>query len=105
MKRLGRYTLEMEQSPWIESHGSVCGKKESKGPLGACFDKFFDDTTLGEKTWEKAESRLQTEAVQIALQKGNLKPKDIDYIFAGDLLNQCISSTFGLRSLGIPFLG
>lgn len=105
MKRLGRYTLELEQKPWIESFGSVCGKKESEGPLGACFDKVFQDTTLGEKTWEKSESRLQTEAVQIALAKGKLESGDIDYIFSGDLLNQCISSTFGLRELNIPFLG
>lgn len=105
MKRLGRYTLKMEQRPWIECFGSVCGKKEGHGPLGDCFDKCFEDTTLGEKTWEKSESRLQTEAVQIALKKGNLDSKELDYIFAGDLLNQCISSTFGLRTLDVPFLG
>lgn len=105
MKRLGRYTLEMEHDPWIECYGSVCGKKESQGPLGDQFDQVFQDTTLGEKTWEKAESRLQTVAVETALQKGCLEHGDIDYIFSGDLLNQCISSTFGLRSLHIPFLG
>lgn len=105
MKRIGRYTLELEQSPWIESYGSVCGKKEWEGPLGEQFDKSFLDTTLGESTWEKAESRLQTEAVEIALEKGGLDQKDIDCIFSGDLLNQCISSTFGLRGLNIPFLG
>ncbi len=105
MKRIGRYTLESEHSPWIESYGSVCGKKEWDGPLGELFDESFLDTTLGESTWEKAESRLQTEAVEIALQKGNLEQQDIDVLFAGDLLNQCISSTFGLRGLDIPFLG
>lgn len=54
---------------------------------------------------KKAESRLQTEAVNTALQKAKVVASDIDYIFAGDLLNQCISSTFGLRNLNIPFLG
>ena len=88
MKRIGRYTLEPEHSPWIESYGSVCGKKEWEGPLGELFDESFLDTTLGESTWEKAESRLQTEAVEIALQKGNLEQQDIDVLFAGDLLNQ-----------------
>ena len=104
-KRLGKYTLEMSQMPSIQGFASVCGKKESEGPLAKYFDKTFDDTTLGESSWEKAESKLQNEAVNIALQKSKLTASDIDFIFAGDLLNQCISSTFGLRELQIPFLG
>ncbi len=104
-KRLGKYTLEMSQMPSIQGFASVCGKKESEGPLAKYFDKTFDDTTLGESSWEKAESKLQSEAVSIALQKSKLTASDIDFIFAGDLLNQCISSTFGLRELQIPFLG
>ena len=68
-------------------------------------DLTYEDTTLGEKSWEKAESRLQKEAVNCAMKKAGVTAGAVDYIFAGDLLNQCISSTFGLRSLGIPFLG
>ncbi len=105
MKRLGRYTLEMEGKPWVECYGAVCGKKEGQGPLSNLFDRVFTDTTLGEKTWEKAESSLQTAAVEIALDKGCLTHSDIHYVFAGDLLNQCISSTFGLRAMNMPFLG
>lgn len=26
-------------------------------------------------------------------------------MFAGDLMNQCVGSTYGLRSFGIPFVG
>ncbi|CAB1240822.1 stage V sporulation protein AD (uptake of pyridine-2,6-dicarboxylic acid) [Ruminococcaceae bacterium BL-6] len=103
--RIGRYTLQMDNRPCVEGYASVVGKKESEGPLGKYFDKSFEDTTLGESSWEKAESRLQTEAVTAALTKAGTTTKDIDYIFAGDLLDQCISSTFGLRSLDIPFLG
>jgi stage V sporulation protein AD len=84
---------------------AVAGKKESEGPYGKYYDQCHTDTTLGEASWEKAESRLQNEAVHLALNKAGLKSSDIDCIFAGDLLNQCISSTFGLRSLDIPFLG
>lgn len=105
MKRLGRYTLELERKPWVECYGAVCGKKEGQGPLGSLFDRVFTDTTLGEKTWEKAESSLQTAAVEIALDKGCLTHGDVQYVFAGDLLNQCISSTFGLRAMNMPFLG
>ena len=104
-KRMGRYTVVMERKPAILGYAAICGKKESEGPLGAAFDLTYEDTTLGEKSWEKAESRLQKEAVNCAMKKAGVTAGAVDYIFAGDLLNQCISSTFGLRSLGIPFLG
>ena len=101
-KRIGKYTIQMENMPCVQGFASVCGKKESQGPLGNEFDYTFDDTTLGESSWEKAESKLQTEAVNRALDKASVAPSDIDFIFAGDLLNQSISSTFGLRNLNIP---
>ena len=104
-KRIGKYTLKMEQKPNIEEFCSVVSKKEGDGPLGAHFDKVFEDSYLGQSSWEKAESQLQFEAVQGVLKKAKIKPSQIDYIFAGDLLNQCISSTFGLMDLNIPFLG
>ena len=103
--RIGKYTLQMDKSPGILGFASIAGKKEKEGPLGAFFDVSHTDNTLGDVSWEKAESQLQTEAVETALKKAALEGKDVDYILAGDLLNQCISSTFGLRSLGIPFLG
>ena len=105
MKRVGRYTISLETAPKIAGYASVVGKKEKEGPLGSEFDRSYKDTSLGESSWEKAESRLQKEAVEIALQKSGINSNDVDTIFAGDLLNQCISSTFGLRSLNIPFLG
>lgn len=91
--------------PAVVSTAAVVGKKEGEGPLGKRFDAVFTDTTLGEKTWEKAESRLQVEALQRALTKGSLTPGQIDLLVAGDLLNQCIGTSFGMRDLGIPFLG
>lgn len=103
--RIGKYTLELNKKPVILGYAAVVGKKEGEGPLGEYFDQCHNDTKLGESTWEKAESRLQNEAVLLALNKAGLKNTDIDCIFAGDLLNQCISSTFGLRGLNIPFLG
>ena len=104
-KRIGKYTVEMQTQPTLKSFAATCGKKESEGPFGKQFDKVFEDTTLQESSWEKAESRLQTETVKIVLKKANMDTSSIHYIFAGDLLNQCMSSSFGLRSLNIPFLG
>ena len=104
MRRLGQRTLEFDR-PTILSHGAVGGKREAEGPLGGDFDQTFGDTTLQEESWEKAEARLQKEAVTLALEKAGLFPQEVDFILAGDLLNQCISSTFGLLDFGIPFLG
>ena len=104
-KRIGKYTVEMTGGPVIKAFASSVGKKEAEGPLGKEFDQVFEDTTLKEPSWEKAESRLQTETVKILLKKCGLDASEINYIFAGDLLNQCMSSSFGLRSLNIPFLG
>ncbi|HAH79343.1 MAG TPA: stage V sporulation protein AD [Ruminococcaceae bacterium] len=103
--RVGKYTIELQANPAVLGFASVVGKKESEGPCGQYYDQCHKDTTLGESSWEKAESRLQNEAIHLALHKANLNNTDVDCIFAGDLLNQCISSTFGLRSLDIPFLG
>ncbi len=105
INRIGKHTLEFTNPPRILGFGSTVGKKEGEGPLSVWFDKIHTDTSLGGETWEKAESMLQQEAVTLALEKSGLEKEQIDYIFAGDLLNQCVSSSYGLRSLGIPFLG
>jgi len=104
-KRLGKYTIMLDKKVYIHSYGAVVGKMEGQGPLGRQFDLIFDDTSMGEKSWEKAESALQKEALDTALKKGNLAPSDVDIVFSGDLLNQCIGSTFGMRNRDIPFLG
>ncbi len=104
-QRLGKYTLRLENRPRVQGFASIVGKKEGDGPLERYFDAVHDDTTLGQDSWEKAESRLQQEAAEEAIKKAGVTEQDIQYILAGDLLNQCISSTFGLQSLNIPFLG
>lgn len=104
-KRIGKQTIELENRPSFIGYGAVVGKKEHEGPMGGEFDSFSLDSLFGEKSFEKAESRLQKIAVETALRKCGLCENDIDCIFAGDLLNQCIGSSFGLRSMKIPFLG
>ena len=104
-KRLGRSTFRTDDPPSALGFAAAGGKKEGEGPLGGEFDLLNTDTSFGEETWEKAESRLQLDAVRKAMEKAALSPKEIDLIFAGDLLNQCVGSTYGLRALEIPFLG
>lgn len=103
--RTGDYTITLPNKAYIKGFSSVCGSKEAEGPLKGCFDSVYSDTTLGEKTWEKAEGRLQYEAAMLAINKARIEQNELDFIFAGDLLNQCISSTFGLRSLDVPYIG
>lgn len=105
MRRVGRATLAFERPPALLGRAAVGGKREAQGPLGADFDKTFGDTSLGMDTWEQAEAQLQKEAVALALARAGLGPEDLDLIFAGDLLNQCISSTFGVMGYQVPFLG
>lgn len=103
--KLSKNTFRLNACPSIISYASVVGKKEGEGPLSQYFDVISNDATMGEKTWEKAESRLQKDAVNTALDKACLSTADIDLLFAGDLLNQCIGSSFGLRELNIPLVG
>ena len=104
-KRLGRQTVALEHPPVILSHAAVGGKQEGEGPLADYFDHLSEDSFFGEKTWEKAESAMQKLALGKALEKATLPPEELDYIFAGDLLNQCIGTSFGLRDFGVPFYG
>ena len=104
-KRLGRQTVALEVPIFIVAHAAVGGKKEQEGPLKRYFDHLCGDDTFGQKTWEKAESQLQKLALQIALEKWGKEGKDLDYLLAGDLLNQCISSSFAARESQIPFWG
>ncbi len=104
-KRLGKQTVRMESPVSILSAASVAGQKEGEGPLREHFDIIMENAEWGEETWEKTESKMQKHAVIRALEKGKIDAADVSYIFAGDLLNQCISSTFGLAEFGIPFLG
>lgn len=103
--RQGRYTLLLPSAPRIEGYAAVVGKKESEGPLGEEFDYIYGDASAGEKSWEKAESVIHRDAVSRAITKAGISAQDADVIFAGDLLDQCTGTTFGIRELGIPFAG
>ena len=98
-------TVSLDTCPSVSAFAAAVGKKEGEGPLAGCFDYIADDVTLGESSWEKSESKLQQIAFGTALSKGGFSEKNIDVIFAGDLLNQCVSSSYGARDTKIPFMG
>ena len=101
----GKATFQPERPPVLAAWASVAGKKEQEGPLGACFDYTDTDTYFGEETWEKAECRMQETALKLLLEKSGKKEAELDVVFSGDLLNQCIGSSFALRNREIPALG
>lgn len=105
MKKIGKQTISLNNSPVITGWFSIVGPMEGEGPLSKYFDVVLEDSVFGEASWEKAESKLIQTSVEGAISKAGLSVNDIDYIFAGDLLNQCTSSCFGLRTLNIPFFG
>ena len=105
MKKVGNQSFILNTPVNIVSSASIVGPKEKDGPLSKFFDQCLDDEFWGEKTWEKAESKFIKETVNMAIAKSKIAQSDIDFCFAGDLLNQCISSSFGLRELNIPFFG
>ena len=89
----------------IFASASVAGGKEFNGPLGKLFDFCDPCDRFGMKTWEKSESEMQRLALNIALAKGEITPEDVGALFAGDLLNQCVGSAYGLHGFGIPYIG
>lgn len=105
MEKIGKQTIRFNFPPTILETASIVGPKEAQGPMAKYFDKCLDDEFWGEKTWEKAESKIIKETVNILIGKSKIPLESIDYCFAGDLLNQCISSNFGLREINIPFFG
>ena len=102
---MGRQSIRFPQPPVVRGFASVAGKKEREGPLGDQFTATVQDTTFGEKSWERAERRMQQMTLELALEKAGLTDADLDAAFAGDLLNQCIGSSFSLRNRGVPTLG
>ncbi|CAH2212452.1 stage V sporulation protein AD [Tepidibacter aestuarii] len=104
-KRLGNQTIQLENSPVIISTGSIVGPKEGEGPLKDYFDIILKDDLFGEDSWEFGESKMIREVIRMAVDKGDYVLNQVDYIVAGDLLNQLMSTSFAARDLKRPFFG
>ena len=101
----GKQSFVFDAPPVITNWASIAGKKESEGPLRNTFDITESDSYFGQKTWEQAEKHMQQLALRKLAQKANLRQTDFDIVFSGDLLNQCIGSSFTLRNTNIPHVG
>jgi len=103
--KLGQQSFLLPSPPIITAWASAAGKKESEGPLSHTFDLTSQDSFFGQRTWEQAEKQLQRTVLGKLAEKANMRMSDFELVFSGDLLNQCIGSSFSLRNTGIPHLG
>ncbi len=101
----GKSSIVFETPPVVTSAASVAGKKEGEGPLGRLIDVVEQDERFGMETWEQAESAMQKQAADLALEKGQVRRQEIRYLFAGDLLGQLIATSFGTVDMEIPLFG
>ena len=101
----GRQSFQLENPPVITAWASIAGKKEVEGPLSHTFDIKCRDAYFGQKTWEQGEKHMQQLILKKLISKAGITQEDIGLVFSGDLLNQCIGSSFSLRNTGIPHLG
>ena len=104
-KKIGGRTLKLATPVSIIGSASVVGKKEGEGPLKHCFDYISDDSYFGEETWEKAESHMMKQCFSLCCDKAKLPPSQLDFVFSGDLLNQCVSSAFAMKDSALPYFG
>jgi stage V sporulation protein AD len=105
MHKTGKHTIIFDSAPSVLGYAAVAANKEAQGPLARHIDILGEDELFGQKSWEKAESKMQRMAADKALEKAKLFPADIGCVFAGDLINQCTVSTFGAGGLDIPHMG
>ena len=101
----GKQSFIPPSPPVITTWASIAGKKESEGPLKDFFDETFTDNHIGEKTWEQAEKKLKQITLNKLAEKAGISKDLFDIVLSGDLLNQCIGSSFSLRNMNIPHLG
>ena len=104
-KRLGKQSVALPSAPSITAAACVVGPKEGQGPLRRHFDRISDDSLFGAKSWEAAESAMLQDCCRIACEKASADPNELGYILSGDLLNQCVGSSYALRDYDAPLLG
>lgn len=104
-EKIGKQTVELKNKPRIIATTSIVGPKEGAGPYKKYFDIILKDEKNGKDTYEKAETSFIFTAIKETIKKANLRDEDIDYLFAGDLLNQTAASNFAARDFNIPFFG
>jgi stage V sporulation protein AD len=102
---VGRQSWVFKEHPVIIATGVTGGPFEGNGNLADDFDVLHDDLWIGQDSYEKAQRILLEEATQIAMEKGNIQKEDVQFLIAGDLINQITPSSFAARTAQIPYFG
>lgn len=105
MRKIGKYTLELENGCYVIGKSSLVGRKEKNGAFGNYFFNVVEDDKMGELTFEKGERKMLSVINDNAIKDANLTAEDIDLYLGGDLMNQIISSNYSAEKLQIPFVG
>lgn len=103
--KTGRQSFTLEKPVYFRSSCTIVGPKENAGNLKGLFDIVLRDDRWGEKSYEKAESKMHRKAIEGAIAKSGLSAEDIDFMLAGDLLNEISASNLAMRHFKVPFLG
>ena len=98
-------TIFFKNNPKIIATATIAGPKECAGVVGRYVDKALADDMFGEETYEKAECKMLTYAVEKAMKNAGRTEKEVDMLISGDLLNQIISASFTARDFNTAFLG
>jgi stage V sporulation protein AD len=104
-KRMGKQTVKLQNPPSISAFAAVGGKMEGDGPLASGFDFLSEDSYFGAESWESAESAMLKKCFDLVVGKSGMKTEELDYIFCGDLLNQCVGSAFAIKDSEAPMFG
>lgn len=102
---IGTRSIQFEHPVAIRSWATVAGRKEASGKLKRQFDFILEDNIFGEKSWERAEQKMQQYAIELAMEKASLYGHQLDYFLGGDLLNQIIATSYTARNIGAPYFG
>lgn len=101
----GHRTWSFSNKPIIVSSATVGGPFEAQGKIADDFDILYEDLWLGQDSYEKAEKVLLEDALLRTTEKINLRKDDIQFLLAGNLINQLTPVNFAARTIGAPYLG
>ena len=89
----------------IAATGVSGGPFEANGNLANDFDILHEDLWMGMDSYEKAQRVLLEEAIRTTLAKAKMEKEQIEFLFAGDLINQITPTSFAARTMQIPYFG
>lgn len=101
----GKQSWVFANKPVITSSAAIGGPFEANGLLANDFDMLHKDLWLEQDSYEKAHRVLLEQACETALTKAGLALSDVQFLLAGDLINQMTPSNFAAEALEVPYLG